>query len=90
MKVNSKGKCKTWRGKGRADCLAARGCLFSARSAPQRGVKRWLCAGYKSLLREEVPAPGADKGRVRAQAGSWNEAGHTQTCGSIYIGLWDG
>lgn len=31
-----------------------------------------------------------DKGRVRAGAGSWNPAGHSQTCGSIYLGLQDG
>lgn len=31
-----------------------------------------------------------DKGRVRAGAGSWNQAGHTQTRGSIYLGLQDG
>lgn len=30
-------------------------CLFSARSASQRRVERWLCAGCKSLLQEEAP-----------------------------------
>lgn len=30
-------------------------CLFSARSASQRRVERWLCAGCKSPLQEEAP-----------------------------------
>lgn len=30
-------------------------CLFSVRSASQRRVERWLCAGCKSLLQEEAP-----------------------------------
>lgn len=53
-------------------------CLFSAHSASQRRVERWLCAGCKSLLREEAPlvvqtkaerelrlAAGARQGRCR-------------------------
>lgn len=32
--------------------------MFSACSASQSWVKRWLCAGYKSLLREEASSHG--------------------------------